>query len=146
MNAGGDTLTVLGRVRRAQVWLGAIAVVVGLVMLFQSRLVGFSDDAGAFVGWPSIELALVSTNILGAVLFLGLAVVALVAALVGARLLLYVSIVGYALLMVQAVVQAGDSTNWFGARGASSASLALLFAVGFFALERGEAAAVKVQL
>ncbi|MBK9179741.1 MAG: hypothetical protein IPM45_09265 [Acidimicrobiales bacterium] len=137
-------MTAVNRIRRAQLWVSLLALAMGALGLWQAWGLGFTDDRGALVGWPSLELATVSFNPLGALVTLALGFLAVVAVVVGARILLLAATAGFAALAVLSLVQASGDPGWLGLRGGSSFSLYVALAVGLFVLDRGERAALAI--
>ena len=124
-------MTVTERIRRIQLTLGTVGILVGVIAFVQASNVAFRADVGAELGWPSYELRLMSYNRLGALVTLGLAVVGLTAALVRRPSLGWVAAGGFGLFAVQVLIQwRPDASNLLGSRG-SNLAFALLMSLGF---------------
>lgn len=118
-------MTLSERLRRGQLTLGVLGVVVGLAALLKAR-----GGSSVMLGWQSFELRLMSYNRLGALLTVALSAVGLAAALVRRPSLAWIPAVGFGLLALQVAVQwRTTGSNLVGSQG-SNLGFALLLALG----------------
>ncbi len=129
------------RLRVAAAVLGTVAVVYGLVGLVVAEG-SLTNRRGQEIGWSQIELALGSFNRFGALLTIGLGVLALVGAWRGASALLACAAAGFALMAVQVLVQWGRGANVLGSGGRNLSMWAGL-SIGLAALVWGMRAAAS---
>jgi hypothetical protein len=114
--------------RRAQLVLSGTAFVVGLAGLIVARDTSFTQARG------EVLLGLgVSFNVLGALVTIALAAIALAGAALRNRFLVIVGAAGFGLATCQVILQFGRADNWFGSRG-SNLSFCLAVTVGLAAL------------
>ena len=124
------------RVRRAEVTLATLGIVVGIVGLVGARKLGFTQADGAVLFERTDDMIwgkLVQFSPLGAIVTMALASAALVGARIGRRAIVFVASAGFAVSSLQVIVQFGRDDNAFGARGGNLA-LALAMSVGLAAL------------
>lgn len=123
---------VVTRLARATTVLGTAAVVVGIIALVLADG-GLATRRGTIVGWPQIELTLVSFNRLGAVVTAALGGMAILAARRRSVPLIGATAVAFAAMAAQVVVQWGRGANLFGGTG-RNLSLWMALAAGLGAL------------
>lgn len=106
------------RVARAQVVIGVVAVVVGSVGLFLARDLDLTGSTGALVGWADLELKFMSYNPLGALLTVGVGVLAILAGGLRRPLVALVGVVMSAAMALQVLLQwRADGDNLLGGTG-----------------------------
>ena len=93
------------RVSRAQVVIGGIAVAVGALGLFLARELGFTDPAGALIGWGDYELKYMAYNPLGALLTVAVGALGVAAGVTRRQALAIVAAAVSALMALQVLVQ-----------------------------------------
>ena len=124
-------MTATERIRRIQLTLGIVGILIGVIAFVQASNVAFRADVGAELGWPSYELRLMSYNRLGATVTLVLAAIGLAGALVRRPGFGWVAAGGFGLLAIQVLIQwRPDASNLFGSHG-SNLAFALLMSLGF---------------
>jgi hypothetical protein len=140
--------------RRAILVLAGVAVVIGVIGLIKARHVDFTaadppaSDPGALLlsaSDDSLWGKLLQFSPLGALVTVGLGVVAFVGAWLRMRALVVIAGIGFAACAIQVVAQFGRDSNVLGGRGGNLA-LYLGLAVGLATLARtpvGEAAAAE---
>jgi len=114
--------------RRAQLAISALALAVGLGGLFVARDTSFTQTRGEILNGLGV-----SFNLLGALVTIALAALALVGATLGIRFLVLLAATGFGLATLQVSLQFGRADNWLGSRG-SNLSFCLAVAVGLAAL------------
>ncbi len=119
------------RLRGIQRVIAIVCLGAGLVGLNRAGAVAFTADRGALIAWPRYEMYFMTYNRLGALVVLALGAVGLAAAITRRQLFAWVATGGFALLVLQVLVQwRPDATNWFGASGANM-SFSLAASLGF---------------
>jgi hypothetical protein len=114
--------------RRGQLVISAFALVVGVGGLVVARDTSLTEARGEILFGLGV-----SFNILGALLTIGLAAVAVTGAAIGNGFFVLVGATGFGLAALQVLVQFGRADNWLGSRG-SNLSFCLAVAVGLAAL------------
>ena len=109
--------------RRAELSIAGAVLVVGLWGLVLARHVSFAGPAGARIA-DSVQF-----SPLGALVTIGLAVVAIAGAAVDRQAVVLVAAVGFGVAAVAVLLVIGGGANWLGARG-SNVSLLLGAGVG----------------
>jgi hypothetical protein len=113
--------------RRAELWIAAAVLVVGLWGLALARQLSFTASRGARIA-DSVQF-----SPLGALVVVALAALALVGAALGTQKLVLASGAGFAATAIVTLALLGRGANWFGARG-SNVSLLVGAAVGLVVL------------
>jgi len=114
--------------RRAQLVISVTALSVGLGGLLVARATSFTTARG------EVLLGLgVSFNVLGALVTILLAVLAMAGAAMGIRSLVLAGATGFGLAAIQVIFQFGRADNWLGSRG-SNLSFWLAVSVGLLTL------------
>ena len=111
---GLDGVLRRGRTTVAARNLGIVAVVCGIGGLYVARNGGFADHHGALLGWAKWELKWVWFNTLGAILTIGLGVVAIASSRIRQKALGWVAGAGFALMALQVIAQ------WRSEKGATT--------------------------
>ena len=124
----------MSSIRRAELVVSIVALVMGVAGAIVARNLSFTEPTGELVlsFGPSF-------NLLGALIIIVLAALALAGALLGRHGLVLASAGGFLLIAIQVLLQFGRSTNWLGTRG-SNLAFALGLGAGLGALvltERG---------
>ena len=116
--------------RRAQLTLATVAIMSGAIGLARARG-SFTNRSGSDVGYPELELHLMSFNRLGALVALMLGTIAFVGALRGHRFVVAISAFGFVAFALQTAIGARriDGGNITGANGATL-SFCLMMAIG----------------
>lgn len=123
-------------IRRAELVLAGLGLIVGVSGLVVARNVGFTSADGAILferGDDVIWAKLLQFSPLGAIVTVALASVALLGAWIRQRALVLAAAAGYAICSLQVIVQFGRSDNVLGVRGGNLA-LFLALTVGLAAL------------
>ena len=119
------------RVSHAQVVIGGITVAVGALGLFLARELGFTDPAGALIGWGDYELKYMAYNPLGALLTVAVGALGVAAGVTRRQALAIVAAAVSALMALQVLVQwRPDGDNLLGGSG-RNLGFDLLLALGF---------------
>jgi hypothetical protein len=113
--------------RRAELWIAAAVLVVGLWGLVLARQLSLTASRGARIA-DSVQF-----SPLGALVVVVLAAVALAGAALGAQKLVLASGAGFAAIAIVTLALLGRQANWLGARG-SNVSLLVGAAVGLVVL------------
>lgn len=118
----------MSSIRRAELVVSIVALVLGIAGAIVARNLSFTEPTGELVlsFGPSF-------NLLGALIMIVLAALALAGALLGRHGLVLASAGGFLLIAIQVLLQFGRSTNWLGTRG-SNLALAVGLGVGLAAL------------
>lgn len=113
--------------RRAELWIAGAVAVVGSWGLVLARDLAFTDDRGARIA-DSVQF-----SPFGALVTIGLALVAVAGAAFDRQRVVLVAGVAFGLTATAVLLLLGQEANWFGARG-SNASLLLGAGVGLAVL------------
>lgn len=124
-------MTYSDRVSRAQVVLGAIAVVVAVCAFVLARDVAFGASTAPRLGPAEYEVQSVSLNQLGALVVLVLGVLGIVGGAMRRPQMGIVPAIGFGLMGIQVLVQwRPEASNLFASIG-SNLALSILMCVGF---------------
>jgi hypothetical protein len=119
---------VVTRLVRAATVLGTMAVMVGIVGVILAEG-NPTTPRGTLIGWPQIEVVLVSFNRLGAAVTTAAGGMAILAARIRSAPLLAATAVVFAVMAAQVVVQWGRGANLLGGSG-QNLSLWMALAAG----------------
>jgi hypothetical protein len=137
------------RIRRTELILAGVGIVVGICGLVAARDLEFTAAAGGVLFERSDDMIwgkLLEFSPLGAIVTIVLASVAMLGAWFRVRALVLIAAGGFAVCALQVIVQFGRSDNVFGVRGGNLA-LFLAMAVGLATLavaDSGETADTQV--
>ena len=119
------------RVARCQLVIGGIAVAVGALGLFLASDLGFTDPAGALLGWGDYELKFMAYNPLGALLTVAVGALGVAAGVTRRQPPAIAAAAISALMVVQVLVQwRPEGENLLGGSG-RNLGFDLLLVVGF---------------
>jgi hypothetical protein len=113
--------------RRAELWIAGLVAAVGLWGLLLARDVSFTSPRGARIA-DSVEF-----SPFGALVTIGLALLAGAGAAIGAQRVVLAAGVAFGFIAVVVLLVLGRDANWFGARG-SNVSMLLGASAGLIAL------------
>lgn len=129
------------RIRRAELVLAGLAIVIGVCGLIVARDLGFTAASGGVLFERTDDMLwgkLFAFSPLGAIVTIALASLAMLGAWVRQRTLVLVAAGGFAICALQVIVQFGRSDNVLGVRGGNLA-LFLAMAAGLATLAFADA-------